>query len=164
MVKHKSEFRENSFYFCCSGCKQKFDSSRKIRSPIGTIAGCPAFDSLVPSDRFRNLSGETFCRRMVYYWFQNPRKPPDSETFTAAKPQFGLSSCRRFLVRAISARILAFATSHAHFISKAFLGGVPPVRNCSRLLLHYAKRWIYIRKTKADNCSRRGCNINIANR
>ena len=50
------------------------------------------------------------------------------------------------------------------FISKDFLGGVRPVRNCSRLLLHYAKRWIYIRKTKADNCSRRGCNINIANR
>ena len=24
-AKHKSEFRGNSFYFCCSGCKQKFD-------------------------------------------------------------------------------------------------------------------------------------------
>jgi hypothetical protein len=24
----------------------------------------------------------------------------------------------------------------------------------SRLLLHYAKRWIYIRQGKADNCSR----------
>jgi xanthine dehydrogenase accessory factor len=25
VVKHKSEFHGNSFYFCCSGCKQKFD-------------------------------------------------------------------------------------------------------------------------------------------
>jgi xanthine dehydrogenase accessory factor len=25
VAKHKSEFREKSFYFCCSGCKQKFD-------------------------------------------------------------------------------------------------------------------------------------------
>jgi xanthine dehydrogenase accessory factor len=25
VAKHKSEFRGNSFYFCCSGCKQKFD-------------------------------------------------------------------------------------------------------------------------------------------
>jgi len=24
-AKHKSEFRENAFYFCCAGCKQKFD-------------------------------------------------------------------------------------------------------------------------------------------
>ena len=24
-AKHKSEFGGNSFYFCCSGCKQKFD-------------------------------------------------------------------------------------------------------------------------------------------
>jgi|HubBroStandDraft_1064217.scaffolds.fasta_scaffold00307_17 xanthine dehydrogenase accessory factor len=24
-AKHKSEFRGNSFYFCCAGCKQKFD-------------------------------------------------------------------------------------------------------------------------------------------
>jgi len=25
-AKHKSEFRGNSFYFCCAGCKQKFDN------------------------------------------------------------------------------------------------------------------------------------------
>jgi len=24
-AKHKSEFRGNAFYFCCAGCKQKFD-------------------------------------------------------------------------------------------------------------------------------------------
>jgi Cu+-exporting ATPase len=26
VAKHKSEFDGNSFYFCCSGCKQKFDN------------------------------------------------------------------------------------------------------------------------------------------
>jgi hypothetical protein len=58
-----------------------------------------------------------------------------------------------FLVRAISARILAFAIVARRFYQQGFLGGVlfgiP-----SRLLLHYAKRWIYIRQGKADNCSR----------
>jgi xanthine dehydrogenase accessory factor len=34
VAKHKSEFRGNSFYFCCSGCKQKFDKQPEKYAPL----------------------------------------------------------------------------------------------------------------------------------
>jgi xanthine dehydrogenase accessory factor len=33
VAKHKSEFRGNSFYFCCSGCKQEFDKQPEKYAP-----------------------------------------------------------------------------------------------------------------------------------